>query len=85
MESATKQDLCTKTFPQIWESLNRQERDFLRYQLKKNGCAGTDMTIWNWSKDKKRPGNDLVKATISKIVGNFIGRRTTPETLFPER
>ena len=85
MENAAKQEICTKTFPEIWESLSKHERSFLRYQLKKNGCANTDMTIWNWGKDKKRPTSAVVKSAISKTITTFIGKKTSPDTLFPER
>lgn len=83
MQRKQKCEIETRTFPQIWDSLSQDERDDLTLRLYAAKCCRTRQSIWEWASGKGQPGAMLVRDTVAKTVSKFIGRKSTPQTLFP--
>ena len=73
----------TKTFNEIWLGLNADEKNELSRRLLLARCCTTYQTIWNWGSGKVQPSAPLVRATIANTVSKFIGKKTSPQILFP--
>ena len=72
-----------RSFPQIWESLSKPEREELTRQFYLNKCCRARQTIWNWGKGKTKPSEPLVQDKISKVVSSFLGQTISSSALFP--
>lgn len=83
MQSNTKLDTNTRTFPEIWATMSSQERDDLALALYNAKCCKSRQAIWNWANGKRQPNSPLVKDTVAKVVGKAIGSRVFSHTLFP--
>ena len=73
----------TKTFNEIWTSLNVDERNELCRRLLLARCCTTYHTVYNWGTGRVQPSAPLVRTTIATTVSKFIGKKTSAQILFP--
>lgn len=73
----------TRSFPEIWAALSKDERDELSLKLFQNKCCRSRQAIHYWGKGEKSPLNPLVRETVAKVVTKQIGAKVLTQTLFP--
>lgn len=81
----TENQTDARTFPQIWASLTKYQRDDLSYSLLTAKCTKTRQTIWNWGSGRTMPNIPLVKEKVAQCVSRVIGLKTYGNTLFPPK
>lgn len=84
MQMYQKENVETRSLPEIWGSLTSSQREDLAYSLVTARCTKTRQTIWNWTSGKTQPQSPLVRNEVAKCVGRIIGARVMPGTLFPD-
>lgn len=83
MQSKEKITTDARTFKEIWESLTPDDQEELRIDIFKARCCTTRQAIYYWATGKKAPSHPLIRTNVAKVVGNFIGKKVFPATLFP--
>ena len=73
----------TRTLPEIWESLNAQEKEDLKTALIMAKTAKSRQAIHYWVNGQRKPANDLTKERIAIVVSRIIKKKTYGKTLFP--
>jgi hypothetical protein len=75
----------TRTFPEIWAVLSKDERDDLSDRLFRRKCCRTRQTVWNWGNGIKRPATPLVRDAVADVVSKMTGEKHNAVTLFPSK
>lgn len=85
MQSNEISSIDARSFQQIWETLNQDERDELSRKLYVARCCKNRQTIWKWGNGKCSPREPLVREGVCKTVSRFLKTKTTTQTLFPTK
>lgn len=72
-----------RSFPEIWNSLDKEKQEVLMTRIYKKQCARCYQTVYYWRTGKKYPDNPIIRKTVASIVGTLINARVLPQTLFP--
>lgn len=84
MQSKENSTTDARTFPQIWETLNRAERRTLKVELVK-AMSCTTNAVWFWSNGTYSPNSKLDRDKVAQVVSKFLGRKCFAHTLFPNK
>lgn len=74
-----------RSFPEIWGTLTKDERDGVTLQLFKDGCTMVRQTVWNWASGKWQPRTMAMRNAIAASVSKALGVRVFGSTLFPSK
>ena len=83
MQSKQINSTDARSFPQIWATLSKDERDDLSLMFFQKKCCLTRQAVHYWGKGEKSPRNPLVRDTVAQIVSKKLGVKVYPQTLFP--
>lgn len=83
MQSKQNSGNLARTFGEIWNSLNQDERETLTLDLYNAKCCKTRQTIWKWANGKSQPSAPIIRDTVAKVVGKTVGSRVFAAHLFP--
>lgn len=83
MTNENKENVDTRTLPEIWKSLNAQEQEDIRIGLIMARTAKSRQAIHYWCTGQRRPSSDLVKERVAIVVSRIIKKKTYGKTLFP--
>lgn len=72
-----------RSFPEIWGTLSRDEKDNVFVQLVKDGCTTSRQTVWNWASGKWQPRTRAMKNVVAASVAKATGLRVFGTSLFP--
>lgn len=75
----------TKTFPEIWKTLNSDERDALTIKFYQKKCCKTRQAVFYWATGQRVPASPLVRDVVADLVSKAIGEKVYARTLFPEK
>jgi len=75
----------TRSFPEIWATLSKNEKEEVTYQIIKDRCAMARQTVWNWATGKTQPTSPIVRNAVANAVGRALGSKPNGNTLFPAR
>lgn len=80
----SKENLSTesRSFPDIWASLNRDDRKNLTNSLI-DALDSSYVAVWGWAKGKYAPRSKADKSAAASVISKFMGIKLSPETLFP--
>lgn len=84
MQSNNKKTIDTRTFGDIYNSLNVEDRQELFRQMHIANICNTRQTVWNWANGKSKPGQRLVMNSLVRVLGRFLGCTVSAHTLFPK-
>lgn len=72
----------SKTFPQIWDSLDEKLRDDLRAAVIAATHVST-VAFWKWVNGKSRPGSFPMEHLVLQATNEVLGTSYTRQQLFP--
>ena len=78
-----KNSTDTRSFPEIWATLSKDERDDLSLKFFQKKCCLSRQAVFYWGSGERIPGSPLVRETIAQIVSKTLGTKVYPQTLFP--
>ncbi len=81
MQMNENKSIEARTFPEIWNALDGQRRDSLRFALM-TGLRVSPQTVWNWRTGRRRP-DYLHRKEIARIATAVTGSKCHPDLLFP--
>ena len=84
MQSKEIKSIDTRTFGEIWNSLDSEERIDLSHKLFYNNVCNTRQTIWAWATGRRQPKQRLVMNSLVRVLGRFLGHTVSANTLFPK-
>ena len=73
----------TRTLPEIWKELSKQEQEDIREGIIASKAAKTRNAIYYWCTGQRRPQSDLVRDRVAIVVSRVIGKKCYGKTLFP--
>lgn len=73
----------TKSFQEIWATLNMDEKDDLCLKLFQKRCCKSRQAIRHWGAGARQPQSPLVRDAIADVMTKFTGSRCFAHTLFP--
>jgi len=83
MQVYTEKSIDARSFPEIWATLNKGEKDDLVYELLKNKCCTTRTAINQWGRGVRTPANYAAKDIVARSIGKVLGLKVHSATLFP--
>ena len=76
-----KEEYDTRTFPEIYKSLNQLQQTELRNEIiSKTGVSR--VTVFNWANKKRIPQYPVVRKAVSDCVKKVVGVRIPQHLLF---
>lgn len=72
----------TRTLPQIWENLSKDEQEDLILRIYNAKCCKSRQTVRNWMSGRVFPGSPLVRDAVANCVSKITGTRVHSTTLF---
>lgn len=78
-----EQEIDSRSFPEIWASLTRGERNDLTIEIYKARCCSSYQTICNWAHGRQKP-KPVISKEVASVVSRFLKKRILRGTLFPE-
>lgn len=85
MQSNGNKSIDTRTFGEIYNSLNKLEKTELYRKLHIANVCASRQTVWNWAIGRCEPGQPLVMNSLVRVLGGFLGRSVSANTLFPRK
>ena len=76
-------DNISRTFPEIWVSLDKRQKRAV-YEQALIGIHCADITFRNWAAGRSVPKSYPTAKLICEILSQAAGINTTPEELFPK-
>ena len=74
-----------RSFPEIWVTLTKEEKEDVTRQLITDGYTLSRQTVHNWASGKWQPRTLAAKKGVAVSVSKAIGLRVFGQTLFPSR
>lgn len=74
-----------RTFPQIWGTLTKDEKEDVTRRLITDGFTLSRQTVWNWAKGIWQPRTLATKNGVAVSVSKVLGLRVFGQTLFPAK
>lgn len=74
-----------RSFPEIWMTLTRDEKEDVTRQLITDGFTLSRQTVHNWASGKWQPRTLAAKKGVAQSVAKATGLRVFGQTLFPMR
>lgn len=81
--SNTSVEQDSRTLPEIWKGLNKQEQEDIREGIIASKAAKTRNAIYYWCTGQRKPQSDLVRDRVALVVSRVIGKKCYGKTLFP--
>ncbi len=83
MQSKEINPIDTRSFGEIWNSLDGEEKTELTRKLFLANVCNTRQTLWGWATGRCQPKQRLVVNSCVRVLGRFLGRTVSARTLFP--
>lgn len=80
-QSNTKETIDTRTFPEIYSSLNKLQQKELRNKIiRKTGVSR--QTVWYWATGDRIPQNEGIRNLVAECIKKIAGVKVPQHILF---
>ena len=81
----SKEIICNnaKTFGEIWDSLSKEDKNRLFFELVITGVTNSKVTVWYWATGRRRPSKRIPREALVKGVNRITNSICSFKTLFP--
>ena len=71
------------TFPEVWGSLEKDQKEAVTRQLIVDGWTLSRQTVWNWGTGKWKPRTSAIRKGVTNSINKALGVKYLSTNLFP--